>query len=146
MNQLFSACNSEPSMSLPCSCNPLKENTHGKISAICAHEKQLSTSMSIAIEGYTSKLVHNLSNTNFGVVMNVSSPSFEQFDLGMVKLDIFNQLCCLHEILVLPSYKLFAGTQKSIMIFHHGKMKVANTTFQAKDHLWYYIFIYHANI
>jgi hypothetical protein len=25
-------------------------------------------------------------------------------------------------------------------------MKVANTTFQAKDHLWYYIFIYHANI
>jgi hypothetical protein len=74
MNQLFSACNSEPSMSLPCSSNPLKENTHGKISAIYAHEKQLPTSMSIAIEGYTSKLVHNLSNTNFGIVMNVSSP------------------------------------------------------------------------
>jgi hypothetical protein len=91
--------------------------------------------MSIAIEGYTSKLVHNLSNTNFGIVMNVSSPSFEQFDLGMVKFDILNQLCCLHEIFVLPSYKLFAGTQKSIMIFHHGKMKVANTMFQANNHL-----------
>jgi hypothetical protein len=125
-------------MSLPCSSNPLKENTHGKISAICAHEKQLPTYMNIAIEGYTSKLVHNLSNTNFGIVMNVSSPSFEQFDLGMVKFDILNQLCCLHEIFVLPSYKLFAGTQKSIMIFHRGKMKVANTMFQANNHLWYY--------
>jgi hypothetical protein len=137
MNQLLSLNNSEPSMSLPCSSNPLKENTHGKISAICAHEKQLPTYMNIAIEGYTSKLVHNLSNTNFGIVMNVSSPSFEQFDLGMVKFDILNQLCCLHEIFVLPSYKLFAGTQKSIMIFHRGKMKVANTMFQGNNHLWY---------
>jgi hypothetical protein len=77
MNQLLSPINSEPSMSLPCSSNPLKENTHGKISAICAHEKQLSTSMSIAIEGYTSKLIHNFGNTNFGIVMTVSSPSFE---------------------------------------------------------------------
>jgi hypothetical protein len=137
MNQLLSPNNSEPSMSLACLSNPLKENTHGKISAIYAHEKQQSTSMSIAIEGYTSKLVHNLSNTNFGIVMNVSSPSFEQFDLGMVKLDILNQLCCLHETIVLPSYKLFTGTQKSIMIFHRGKMKVANTMFQANNHLWY---------
>jgi hypothetical protein len=124
MNQLLSPNNSEPSMSLPCSSNPLKENTHGKISAICAHENQLSTSMSIVIEGYTSKLVHNLSNTNFGIVMNVSSPSFERFDLEMVKLDMLNQLCCLDKIFILPSHQLFAGKQKSIMIFHCGKMKV----------------------
>jgi hypothetical protein len=38
MNQLLSPNNSEPSISLPCSSNPMKENTHGKISAICAHE------------------------------------------------------------------------------------------------------------
>jgi hypothetical protein len=65
------------------------------------------------------------------------SPSFENFDLGMVNLDILNQLCCLHETFVLPSYKLFAGTQKSIMIFHCGKTKVANIMFQANNHLWY---------
>jgi hypothetical protein len=70
--------------------------------------------------------------------MNVLSPSFEKFDLGMVKLDMINQLCCLHEIFVLPSHKLFVGTQKSIMIFHRGKMKVANTMFQANNQLWYY--------
>jgi urease accessory protein UreF len=55
----------------------------------------------------------------------------------MVKLDMINQLCCLHEIFVLSSHKLFASTQKSIMIFHRGKMKVANTMFQAINNLWY---------
>jgi hypothetical protein len=45
-------------------------------------------------------------------------------------LEMLNPLCCLHEIFILPSYKLFVVTQKSIMIFHRGKMKVVNTMFQ----------------
>jgi hypothetical protein len=69
--------------------------------------------------------------------MNVSSPYFERFDLGMVRLDMLNQLCCLHEIFVLPSHKLFVGTQKSIMMFHRGKMKVDNKIFQSNILLWY---------
>jgi hypothetical protein len=36
--------------------------------------------------------------------MNVSSPYFEQFDFGMVKLDMLNQMCCLKEIFILPSH------------------------------------------
>jgi hypothetical protein len=110
----------------------------GKKNAICAHANHLFTSIGIDFKRHTTKPVYKSSNKNFGIVMNVLSPSFAKFDIGMVKLDMINQLCCLHEIFVLPSHKLFAGTQKSIMIFHGGKMKVANTMFQANNHLWYY--------
>jgi hypothetical protein len=135
MTQLFSACNFEPSMSFPCLSNPPNENTHGQRSTICAHAEHLFSSIGIDFKGHTTKFVHKSCNKNFGIVMNVLSPSFENFDLGMVKLDMINKLCCLHEIFVLPSHRLFAYTQKSIMIFHHGKMKVANTMFQANNHL-----------
>jgi hypothetical protein len=138
MTQLFSVFNSEPSMPFPCLSNPPNENTNGQKSAICAHADHLSSSIGIDFKRHTTKPVYKSSNKNFGIVMNVLSPSFAKFDIGMVKLDMINQLCCLHEIFVLPSHKLFAGTQKSIIIFHRGKMKVANTMFQANNHLWYY--------
>jgi hypothetical protein len=41
MTQLFSACNSEPSMPFPYLSNPLNENTHGQKRAICAHDEHL---------------------------------------------------------------------------------------------------------
>jgi hypothetical protein len=124
MTQSFSACNSEPSMSFPCLSNPPNENTHGQRSAICAHAEHLFSCIGIDFKGHTTKFVHKSRNKNFGIVMNVLSPSFENFDLGMVKLDMINKLCCLHGIFVLPSHKLFAGTQKSNMIFHRGKRKL----------------------
>jgi hypothetical protein len=37
------------------------------------------------------------------------------------------------ENFVLPSHKLFAGTQKSMMLFHRGKMKVVNKIFQVNN-------------
>jgi hypothetical protein len=104
IHQLFSASNSEPEIPFPCSYNPPKDINHVPKRAIYPLEKHLSTSMSIAVEGYTSKIVHKLCNKNFGVAMNVSSPCFEQFDFGMVKLDMLNQMCCLKEIFILPSH------------------------------------------
>jgi hypothetical protein len=104
-------------MSFPCSSKPPKENTHGQRSAICAHAEQLFSSIGTDFKRHTTKSVHKLYNKIFGIVMNDSSQCFEQFDLGMITLELLNQLCCLHEIFVLPSYQLFAGTQKSIMFF-----------------------------
>jgi hypothetical protein len=113
ITQWFSACNSEPSMSFPCLSTPPNQSTYGQRSAICAHAEHLFSSIAIDYKGHTTKSVHKSCKTNFGIVMNVLSPSFEKFDLGMVKLDMINQLCCLHEIFVLSSHKLFASTQKN---------------------------------
>jgi hypothetical protein len=117
MNQLFSDCNSDSSMSFPCLFNPPNENTHGQTSAICAHAEHLFSSIGIDFKRHTAKSINKLCNKNFGIVMNDSLQCFEQFDLGVTKLVLLNQLCCLHEIFVLPSYQLFVGTQKSIMVF-----------------------------
>jgi hypothetical protein len=137
MNQLFSACNSELSMSFPCSSNPSKENTLGKRSAICAHVEHLFSSIVIDFIRHTTKYVCKLRNKNVGIAVNDSSQCFKQFDLGVTELELLNMSCCLHEIFVLPSYQLFTGKQKSIMTFHRGEMKVGNTMFQANNHLWY---------
>jgi hypothetical protein len=117
MNQLFSACNSEFSMSFPCSSNPTKENTNGKRTAIGAHAEHLFSFIGIDFKRCTTKSVHKSCNKNVGIVVNDSSQYFEQFDLGVTKLELLNQLCCLQEIFILPPYQLFAGTQKSFMNF-----------------------------
>jgi hypothetical protein len=58
MTQFFSACNSEPSMSLPCLSNSSNENTHGQKSAICAHAEQLFSSLGIDFKRHTTKSIH----------------------------------------------------------------------------------------
>jgi hypothetical protein len=89
--------------------------------------------MSIAIEEHTSKPIHTLCDNTFGIFMNFSSPCLEQFDLRIINLEMLNQMCCLNEIFDIPSHKLFASTQKSMMFFHHGKMKVVNKVLQANN-------------
>jgi hypothetical protein len=53
------------------------------------------------------------------------------FNVGMMKLENLNKLCCLQEIVVLPSTKLFAELQTSRKMFQCEFRKV-NLMFQAR--------------
>jgi hypothetical protein len=137
MNQLLSACYLEPSISSPCSYIPLEETSAMQKCAICALEKHLSTSMSIAFEGSISQPMNDLCNKNCWSVLGIYSPCAEQYHLGMVKLEMLNKLCCVTEIFVLPFHNLFVGKQMSMMLFHRGKMKFVAIMFQVNSLLQY---------
>jgi hypothetical protein len=66
MNQLFSACNSEPSMSFPCLSNPPNENTHGQRSAICAQLNICSHPLALTLKGIQLNLSINLATKILG--------------------------------------------------------------------------------
>jgi hypothetical protein len=60
------------------------------------------------------------------------SSNFEMFNIAMMKLEILNKLCCLQEIVVLPSTKSFPGLQTPREHFQREFRKV-NLMFQASS-------------
>jgi hypothetical protein len=52
------------------------------------------------------------------------SSNFEMFNIAMMKLEILNKLCCLQEIVVLPSTKLFPELQTPRKHFQREFRKV----------------------
>jgi hypothetical protein len=69
----------------------------------------LSTSETNELGRYISNILNKLCNRNFGNISNTQN--FETFNVVMVIDEVLNQLCCLNEIVVLPSTKLIAGSQ-----------------------------------
>ena len=60
---------------------------------------------------------------------------FELFDLALIIFENLNQLCCMKEILVLPSSKLFAGSPKLKDHFVIGEGNNVNTNCkEANEH------------
>jgi len=89
----------------------LKERDHAESSAICAPKKFSSTSRSNEFGRYTSKSLNQLCNKKFCDIRNAPSLNFEMFNVIMMKSEMLNQLCCLKEIIVLPSPMLFVVLQ-----------------------------------
>ena len=85
----------------------LKERDHAESSAICAPKKFSSTSRSNQFGRYTSKTLNKLCNKKYCDIRNAPSLNFEMFIVAMMKSEILNQLCCLKEIIVLPSTMMF---------------------------------------
>jgi len=89
----------------------LKERDHAESSAICAPKKFSSTSRSNEFGRYTSKSLNQLCNKKFCDIRIAPSLNFEMFNVIMMKSEMLNQLCCLKEIIVLPSPMLFVVLQ-----------------------------------
>ena len=105
MNKLFNACCSEPLFLVPYF--SLKEGDHAESSAISTPKMFSSTSRSNQFGRYTSKTLNKLCNKKYCDIRNAPSLNFEMFNVAMMKSEILNQLCCLKEIIVLPSTMLF---------------------------------------
>jgi hypothetical protein len=112
MNKLFNACDIERKILFPCLYGSLKERDHVKSRTISSPKFFLSTSKSNESGRYASKPSKELYKNNYGNdKRSMFSSNFEMFNVAMMKLENFNKLCCLQEIVVLPSTKLFAGLQ-----------------------------------
>jgi len=105
MNKLFNACCSEPLFLVPYF--SLKEGDHAESSAISTPKMFSSTSRSNQFGRYTSKTLNKLCNKKYCDIRNAPSLNFEMFIVAMMKSEILNQLCCLKEIIVLPSTMMF---------------------------------------
>ena len=113
MNKLFNACCSEPLFSF--SYFSLKERDHAESSAISAPKFFCLHQGAMSLEGIhlNSKPLNKLCNKKFCDIRNAPLLNFEMFNVATMKSEMLNQLCCLKEIIVLPSTMLFAVLQTS---------------------------------
>ena len=128
MNKLFNACCSEPLFHFPYF--PLKEGDHAESTVISAPKIFWSTSGSNEFVRYTFKPLNKLCNKKFCDIRNAPSLNFEMLNVALMKSEMLNQLCCLKEIIVLPSTKLFAVLQTPRK-FNQGETRQVNVKFQA---------------
>jgi hypothetical protein len=112
VNKLFNACDTERKILFPCLYGSLKERDHVKSRTISSPKIYLSTSKSNEFGRYAPKPSKELYKNNYeNDKRSMFSSNCEMFNVAMMKLENLNKLCCLQEIVVLPSTKLFAGLQ-----------------------------------
>jgi hypothetical protein len=86
----------------------LKERNHVKSRTISSPKIFLSASV-MNLEGMHLDLQKELYKNNYeNDKRSMFSSNCEMFNVAMMKLENLNKLCCLQEIVVLPSTKLFA--------------------------------------
>jgi hypothetical protein len=89
-----------------------KKRDHVKSRTITSPKIFLSTSKSNEFGRYASKPSKELYKNNYeNDKRSMFSSNYEMFNVAMMKLEKLNKLCCLQEIVVLPSTKLFVGLQ-----------------------------------
>jgi hypothetical protein len=108
-DKLFNACCFEKQILFPCSYSSSKDMSDMQSNGIFGPKMFLSTSETNELGRYISNILNKLCNRNFGNISNTQN--FETFNVVMVIDEVLNQLCCLNEIVVLPSTKLIAGSQ-----------------------------------
>jgi hypothetical protein len=133
VNKLFNTCAIERKILLPYSYYSSKEKEHVQRTTSSSPKYFLSTSKSNEFGTYASKPSKELYKNNYeNDKRSMFSSNFEMFNVAMMKLENLNKLCCLQEIVVLPSTKLFAELQTSRKMFQCEFRKV-NLIFQARS-------------
>jgi hypothetical protein len=109
---LFNTCSIERKILFPCSYYSSKERGHVHRTTSSSPNFFLSTSKSSELGRYADKTSKELYKNNYEIdKRSMFSSNFEMLNIAMMKLEILNKLCCLQEIVVLPSTKLFPGLQ-----------------------------------
>jgi uncharacterized protein YfbU (UPF0304 family) len=109
VNKLFNACDIERKILFPCLYGSLKERDHVKSRTISSPKNFLSTSKSNEFGRYAFRPSTELYKNYYeNDKRSMFSSNCEMFNVAMMKLENLNKLCCLQEIVVLPSTKLFA--------------------------------------
>jgi hypothetical protein len=128
VNKFFNAYDFEKQILFPCSYSSPKEINDMQSDGISTPNFFLFKSETNKFGSYEYEPLNKFCNKNFYDVRN--SQILKMFNVAMMKSQILNQLCCLEEIIVLPSIKLFAGSQKARK-FHQGEISEVNLMFQA---------------
>jgi hypothetical protein len=134
VNNLFNACDIERKILFPCSYRSSKGRDLVQRTSSSSHKFFLSTAKCNEFGRYASKSSKELYKHNYeNDKRSMFSSNFEMFNGAMMKLEILNKLCCLQEIVVLPSTKLFAGLQTPTKHFQCEFRKM-NLMFLVRPH------------
>jgi hypothetical protein len=131
VNKLFNTCAIERKILFSCSYYSPKERNHVQTTISSSPNFFLFTSKSNEFGRYASKPSKELYKNNYeNDKRSMFCSNYEMFNVAMMKLENLNKLCCLQEIVVLPSTKLFAELQTPRKKFQCEFRKV-NLMFQA---------------